>query len=217
MAGSGTVEWGEDRPVRLLDRLFGNFGGGGLRLNAPSVAGAVVATALFVAAELLPWMTVEQVVVTVNQPGTVFETRDVSLDSVGTGISTAYYGGLLVLLSAFGLVQASRPHARRALTATGVGLSAGMLVLLVGIVRRAAEGGEIGTTAQIGLSSVTSSSVGAGPYLAMAGVLMMAAAFVVGGWRPSGPVRRPVIGKSQVDGDDDGEESGPIDLTVTPA
>ena len=28
MSGDGTVEWGEDRPVRLIDRLFGDRHGG---------------------------------------------------------------------------------------------------------------------------------------------------------------------------------------------
>src|SRR5687767_12844117 len=84
MAGDGTVEWGGDRPVRLLDRLFGDAGRGGSRLSAPAVGAAVVATALFAAAELLPWMTVQAIVISNLQPGSVLESRDLPLDRVGT-------------------------------------------------------------------------------------------------------------------------------------
>jgi hypothetical protein len=194
-----------------MDRLFGDGGGGGQRLSAPAVGAAVVATALFGAAELLPWMSVEQMVTSVNQPGTVLETREVSLDLVGTGVAVAYYVGLVLLLSVVGLVQASRPHARRALTAAGFGLSAAMLVLLLGIVRRAADGGEVG------LFSLVSPTVGAAPYVAIAGVLMVIAALVVSGWRPAVPGRRSARDDDPADDDDDGGEPGPIDLTVTPA
>ena len=211
MSGNGTVEWGEDRPARLLDRLFGDATGGTQRLSAPAVGATIVATALFVAAELLPWMSIEVTVTPFTGPGGgAIETRDLSLDSVGSGISTAYYVGLLLLLALVGLVQTSRPHARRALTAAGFGLAAAMLVLLAGIIRRAGHGGDAT------ILSPTASAPGPGPYLAIAAVLVVVAALVVSGWHPSVAGRRPVAGPS-VDTDDDDEEPGPIDLTVTPA
>jgi hypothetical protein len=211
MSGNGTVEWGEDRPVRVLDRLFGDAGGGFQRLSAPAVGAAIVATALFVAAELLPWMSVEvETSSSFASAEAVKETHDLALDMVGGGISTAYYVGLLLLLAVVGLVQASRPHTRRALTAAGFGLGAAMLVLLVGIIRRAGEGG------QVALYPPTEASAGPGPYLAIAGVLVVVAALVVSGWRPTVPGRRPVA-DVPVDDDDDDEAPGPIDLTVTPA
>ncbi len=210
MSGNGTVEWGEDRPARLLDRLFGDATGGAQRLSAPAVGAAIVATALFVAAELLPWMSVKLVASSFASPDGVETTRDLPLDMVGGGIATAYYVGLLLLLAVVGLVQASRPATRRALTAAGFGLAAAMLVLLVGIIRRAGEGG------QVTLYPPSESSVGPGPYLAIAAVLVVVAALVVSGWHPSVPGRRPVAGPP-VDSDDDDEEPGPIDLTVTPA
>lgn len=209
MSGDGTVEAGGDRPVRLLDRLFGDAAGGDQRLSAPGVGAAIVATALFVAAELLPWMSVEVTTGPFDGPAGAEEVRDLSLDMVGAGISTAYYVGLLLLLAVVGLGQASRPHARRGLTAAGIGLATAMLVLLVGIVRRAGEGG------QVSFFPPSESSVGPAPYLAIAGVLVVVAALVVSGWRPSVPGRRPAA--DQVDEDEDDEESGPIDLTVTPA
>jgi hypothetical protein len=107
-------------------------------------------------------------------------------------------------------VQVSRPHARRALTAAGFGLAVALLVLLVGAVRRAGEGGQYGM-----FDESMTTVAGPAPYVAIAGVLMMVAALVVSGWRPSVPGRRPVADEP-IDDDDD-EEPGPIDLTVTPA
>jgi hypothetical protein len=216
MAGDATVEWGDNRPVRLMDRLFGDVGGGGPRLSAPAVGAAVVATALFAAAELLPWMTVQAIVISDLQPGSALETRDMPLDRVGAGVAVAYYVGLFLLLSVTGLAQVSRPHARRALTAAGFGLGAGMLVLLLGIVRRAGSGAGSGLD---GVYSVATATVGGAPYLAIAGVLMAAAALVLSGWHPSvAGRRRPAATPDEADDDDDdGEEPGPIDLTVTPA
>jgi hypothetical protein len=211
MSGDGTVEWGEDRPVRLLDRLFGDGGGGGTRLSAPALGAAIVATALFVVAELLPWMTIEMMTSSFNSPTSTTETREMSLDLVGSGIATAYYIGLLALLALAGLVQVSRPHTRRVLIAAGIGVAAGMLVLLVGSVRRAGDGGE--TT----FYPLTSATTGPAPYVAIAAVLAAATALVLSGWHPSVPGRRRPVAGDQMPDDDDDEEPGPIDLTVTPA
>ncbi len=210
MAGDGTVEWGEDRPVRLMDRLFGEVGMGGQRLSAPAVGAAVVAFALFLAAELLPWMTVEQQMQGIG-PDIPTQTTDVALDGVGWGITAAYYIGLMLLLAVVGLVQVSRPHARRALTAAGFGVAAVLLVVLVGVIERAGRGGQYGR-----FDVNMTSSVGPAPYLAIGGVLVVVAALVVSGWRPSGPGRRPTKAAEPVDEEDD-EEPGPIDLTVTSA
>lgn len=218
MAGSGTLEFGEDRPVRLIDRLFGDYRAGGFGLSAPAVGTAVVATALFIAAELLPWATVQRQIETGSGPTTLGATRDLSLDAVGWGVTAAYYIGLMLLLTVVGLAQVSRPHSRRALTAGGFGLAAAMVVLLVGVVRRAGEGGQYGV-----FDDSVSTTTGSAPYVAIAGVLVAVAALVITGWHPAGPAgltnrkRRPAAAEPVSDDDDDGEEPGPIDLTVTPA
>jgi hypothetical protein len=218
MAGSGTVEFGEDRPVRLLDRLFGDHRAGGFGLSAPAVGAAVVATALFIAAELLPWANVQRQIETGSGPTTLGQTRDLSLDAVGWGVTAGYYIGLMLLLAVVGLAQVSRPHTRRALTAGGIGLAAAMVVLLIGVVRRAGEGGQYGV-----FDDSVQTTPGAAPYVAIAGVLVAVAALVIAGWHPAGAAgigvrkrRRPVAAEP-LDDDDDGEEPGPIDLTVTPA
>jgi hypothetical protein len=112
-----------------------------------------------------------------------------------------------------GLVQVTRPHTRRALTAAGFGLSAAMLVLLVGAIRRAGEGGQYGPFDQ-GIEA----TVGPAPYLAIAAVLITVGAIVVAGWRPVVPMgHRRAAPEESVEDDDDDDEPGPIDLTVTPA
>ena len=212
MAGDGTVEWGGDRPVRLMDRLFGDAGGGGQRLSAPAMGAATVAVALFVAAELLPWMTVTQQQQGIG-PELPSQTSDVALDIVGWGITAAYYVGLMLLLAVVGLVQVARPHTRRTLTAAGFGLAAAMVVLLVGAIRRAGDGGQYGVFDQ-GMEA----TVGPAPYLAIAAVLLSVAALVISGWRPAVATgHRRADPEEPVDDDDDDEEPGPIDLTVTPA
>lgn len=214
MAGSGTVEFGDDRPVRFVDRLFGDHGAGGFGLSAPAVGAAVVAIALFIAAELLPWATVQRELNT--RDGSTTQARDLSLDAVGWGVTTAYYLGLMLLLAVVGLAQVSRPHTRRSLTAAGFGLAAAMVVLLIGVVRRAGEGGQFGV-----FDESVSTTPGSAPYVAIAGVLVAVAALVITGWHPAGQAaltgrkRRPTAEPGS--DDDDGEEPGPIDLTVTPA
>jgi hypothetical protein len=214
MAGSGTVEFGEDRPVRWLDRLFGDFGGSGLRLSAPAVGAAVVAVALFIAAELLPWATVQRQIETGAGPTNLGQARDLSLDGVGWGVTAAYYIGLLLLLAVVAVAQVSRPHTRRALSAAGIGLAAAMVVLLIGVVRRAGEGGQYGV-----FDESTSTTAGSAPYVAIAGVLVAVVALVLAGWHPAAVTRRPhrPAAAPPVAVDDDGDEPGPIDLTVTPA
>jgi hypothetical protein len=212
MSGDGTVEWGGDKPVRLMDRLFGDAGVGGQGLSAPAVGAAVVAVALFVAAELLPWMSVTQQQQGIG-PELPSETREVSLEAVGWGVTTAYYVALMLLLAVVGLVQVTRPHTRRALTAAGAGVAAAMLVLLVGVIRRAGEGGQYGMFEQ-----TADASAGPAPFIAIAAVLIAVAALVISGWRPAVPTghRRPAPADPDEDDDDD-DEPGPIDLTVTPA
>ena len=200
-----------DRPVRLMDRLFGDAGGDGRRLSVPAVGAAVVAFALFLAAELLPWMTIERRPEGIG-PNLPSQTADVSLDGVGWGITAAYYIGLMLLLAITGLVQVGRPHTRRVLSAAGTGVAAALLVLLVGVVRRAGAGGQYGL-----FDENMATAAGAGPYLAIGGVLVTAAALIVTGLRPTVPGRRPVVADQPVEDDDDDEEPGPIDLTVTPA
>jgi hypothetical protein len=195
----------------MIDRLFGDaMTGRQLRLSTPALACAVVAAALFAVAELLPWMTLRTGPTAAVEPG-LNGTSEVSAEGVGDGLAVVYYLGLVLLLMLVGFVLVSRPHARRVGMAAGLGLSVGMLIVLLGMVRRARDGGDYrlaGTNVDV--------TVSPGVYVAMVAVLAAAAALALSGWTPGRRIRH----RADVDTDptdDPDEEAGPIDLTVTSA
>jgi hypothetical protein len=207
------MEWGENRPVRLIDRLFGEVTvGGQRRLSTPALACGVIAATLFAVAELVPWMTVRTGTLPEGFTPGVAGTRETSAEGVGNGLVVVYYLGLVLLLMLVGLVLVSRPYARRAFMAAGFGLSAGMLIVLLSFIRLAGAGGDYA------LSTVNIDATAEfGPYVAIAAVFAAAAALALSGWTPARPSRhRAETGTDPTDDPDD-EEPGPIDLTVTSA
>jgi hypothetical protein len=210
MAGDGTVEFGAARRPGLLDRLFGTGpGGAGSRrntLSAPALACAVIAVALFAAAELLPWMTVNVAATPGGQPGT--DIKELPIQALGVGLVVPYYAGCAALLTLIGLVLVSRPHARRVLTAAGLGIAVAELIVLLGCIRWAGRGGEYAYSFSV------DATVEVGPYFAVVGVLVAGAALVLSGWRPGLFSRRAGAPAPEPEDDPDAEP-GPIDLTVS--
>jgi hypothetical protein len=215
MAVDRTVEWGEDRPVRLIDRLLGDPGTGPARsVSLPAVVCAVIAVALFAVAETLPWMTIDAVTLGGPQeaaPSLISSGHEVSIEATGDGGVIAYYVGVVLLFMIVGATLMSRPHARRALSAAGFGLCAGLLIVIIGLIGNAGRGGDLGSLYNV------DSVVEMGPYVAIAAVVAAAGALALSGWHPYRPAarRRPA---DVVDPDEDEDaEPGPIDLTVTSA
>lgn len=211
MAVDPTVEWGEERRVRLIDRLFGDPAASPeRRISLPAVACAVIAAALFAVAETLPWITIRSVGVSGDELGTLRVAREASIEAVGNGSVTAYYIGIVLMFMLIGGALMSRPHTRRVLSAAGFGLAVGLLIVLVGLIGKAGRGGDLP-----GYYTVEATAEAA-PYVAIAAVVAAAAALALSGWHPRASLgrRKP----ADVDVEEDAEaEPGPIDLTVTSA
>lgn len=205
MADEQTVEWGERRRARLIDRLIGPSAAPGPR--RPALVCAVASVALFVAAEVTPWSTITKVSLLDDSPLSSVA-RDAPVDEVSVGAGIAYHLGVLVLLTVVGVALASRASARRPAAAAGLGLAAGLLVLTVGLIDRA--GSDLG----LGIPYEVESRVGPGPFVAIAAQLAAAAAVTLAAWhrRPARP-GKPAEPDDVDDPDDD--EPGPIDLTVS--
>jgi hypothetical protein len=175
------------------------------------VASGVIAVALFIAAELLPWMTIRATAVPTGPLAiAASDERAVSIEVVGGGLVVAYYLGSLLLLVLIGLALVSRPYTRRMVCAAGFGLVTGLLIVLIGLIRRAGEGGELAVYYQ------PTASAASAPYVAVAAVLAAAAALALSGWHPGLRSRtRPAAAADPTDDPD--AEPGPIDLTVSSA
>jgi hypothetical protein len=212
MAVDPTVEWGEERRARLLDRIFGDPASRSpeRRLSLPAVACAVVAAALFAVAEALPWITVKSVGAPGDESASVRVLRDASIEAVGNGSVTAYYIGIVLLFMVVGSALMARPHGRRLLVAAGFGIAVGLLIVLVGLISKAGMGGDLPSFYTVEADAT------AAPYVAIAAVVAAAAALALTGWHPRASLgrRRPAT----MDLEEDPEsEPGPIDLTVTSA
>jgi hypothetical protein len=208
MASDATVEWGDDeRRVRLIDRLFGDPATSPVRrVSVPALVCGVIAVGLFAVAELLPWVNVQRAFEPGSLPTTVLSNHETSIEGVAEGGVTAYYFGVLLLLTVVGAALVCRPHARRVLSAAGFGLVAGMLIVIVGLIGKAGRGGDLGTFYD------ADATAEAGPYVALAAVAAAAAGLALSGWHPHRSIARP----AEVDEDEDVEvEPGPIDLTVS--
>ncbi len=212
MAADATVEWGEDRRVRLIDRILGDPATSPMyRVSLPAVAAAVVSVALFAVAEVLPWISIQ----TSSVPG-AFEpssptSRDTSIEGAGDGATIAYYLAVVLLLMIVSAALASRTHARRSLAAAGFGLVAALLVIILGLIGKAGEGGDLALYYDV------DASAGSAPYAAMAAALAAAAALELSGWHQRHSIGR--LSEADVDDDDDASAGvpGPIDLTVSSA
>jgi hypothetical protein len=209
MAADATVEWGEDRRVRLIDRIFGDSATSPVyRVSLPGVAAGVISVALFAVAEVLPWISIQAS----SAPGAFApgmpNSRETSIEGAADGAVFAYYIGVVLLLMVVSAALVSRPHARRSLAAAGIGLVAALLVVILGLIGKAGEGGDLA------LFYDAEASAGSGPYIAIAAVLVAAAALALSGWHPHRAIGRRSEPDAD-DDDDDDDEPGPIDLTVS--
>jgi hypothetical protein len=209
MASDATVEWGDERRVRLIDRLFGDPATSPVRqVSVPALACGVIAVALFAVAEALPWLAVQRAFESGDLPTTVLTDHETSIEGVADGAVTAYYFGIVLLLMVVGAALVGRPYVRRVLSAAGFGLSAGMLIVIIGLIAKAGRGGDLGTVYAADASAET------GPYVAIAAVLAAAGALALSGWHPHRSTRRRPADVAEEDEDVE-VEPGPIDLTVS--
>jgi hypothetical protein len=202
-AAEATVEWGEDERPRWYDRFLGSVNKTGpRRLSVPALGCGIVAAAMMLAAELLPWAVATT---GLNDSGPIGGPgHEFFLSEAGGFMLAGYYPGWLVLLALIGLALVVAPATRRLLVAAGLGWAAGLLVITIGLVRQATSGGVFAGQSNI------HANLGPGTFFGIAGVVVAAAALALTGWRPGGGVGRP-RGAREPDVD-----PGPPDLTVTP-
>jgi hypothetical protein len=184
-----TVEWGSgERHARRLPAL---------RLAVPRVGGlalAAVGFALLVAAEIVPWATVQSTSTTSAAATLGSNSLAIGLDRVTSGSGYTYHLGAIVLLGAVGLVLTSPPARRRLLMGLALGVAAGQVLMVLAVTRTALRTFDTLTVLspsrsisgfQSGLSLQTDTGfrvvLGEGVYLASAAVLLLAAASVTGG------------------------------------
>jgi hypothetical protein len=136
---SDTVEWGKDRPSRLVGLVTGG------RLARTALPGALVglAVVLLSAAEVLPWMRLGEpptgndgpVDLPGAQPGREFRLADFNTWEV-----FGYHLGWITVLALACAALAARPAQRRLLGATALGAAGGLVAMLVGLVQSVLDG-----------------------------------------------------------------------------
>ena len=185
-----TVEWGTgDRPARRFPVL---------RFAVPRIGGLALAVAgfgLLVAAEILPWASVQSASANTAQTAVLGGNQlEVGLDRVTAGSGYTYHVGVIVLLGAIGLVLASPPARRRILAGLALGVAAGQVLMVVAVTRTAMRTfdtltvlspSRAGTGFQTNLGLQADSGyrvvLGEGVYLACAAILLFIAAAVTTG------------------------------------
>jgi hypothetical protein len=189
-----TVEWGTgDRPARRL------------RFAVPRVGGLALAVAgfgLLVAAEIVPWASVQSASANTAQTAILGGNElEVGLDRITAGSGYVYHLGVIVLLGAVGLVLASPPARRRVLAGLALGVAAAQVLMVVAVTRTAMRTfdtltvlspSRTGTGFQTNLGLQAESGyrviLGEGVYLASAAIVLFIAAAVTTGLLRNAPV-----------------------------
>ncbi|MBO0870357.1 MAG: hypothetical protein J2P15_17520 [Micromonosporaceae bacterium] len=134
------------------------------------------------------------------------------LESMSVAAVIAYDLGLLPLLGFAGAALVARPANRRSLAFAGIGVAAGLAVLLAGLIRGLLS--PLSSISQIGLvDRAVSVSVGPGPYAAGAALCAIVAALVLSLREPR-RTRVPVVAQRRPP---EQVPEQPLDLTVTAA
>jgi hypothetical protein len=230
-----TVEWGTgDRPARRLPAL---------RLAVPRIGGLALAVAgfgLLVAAEIVPWASVQSASANTAQTAILGGNQlEVGLDRITAGSGYTYHFGVIVLLGAIGLVLASPPARRRILAGLALGVAAAQVLMVVAVTRTAMRTfdtltvlspSRTGTGFQTNLGLQADSGyrvvLGEGVYLASAAILLFVAAAVTTGLlrrgaaepepEPAAVVAAPAIFRRRRRAPEPAVAEEDRELTVTP-
>ena len=205
-----TVEWGSPAVERAARRRWRpRIGWPRAGPGSAALSCAVVGFALAVAAQLLPWMTVEFGVEGLNQAVPV----DIGLDLLVSVPAALVYQ--LVWPPLLGLVGAALVVARRrrrVVAAAGLGVAAGQVAVLAGLVRAIRYGAGVYSFGPNGVRTANQLppiTLGPGVYFGFAAVLLVALALVFAmGTR----LRRGGVPPNE----DEPDAGPPPDLTVTP-
>ncbi len=209
-----TVEWGSSErpapgtPDRGWRRLVGRTGRG------TSLALAGLALAALVAAETLPWATLDLSsnsggdgdLVTPAAGGYTY-----GINRLNSVAGFAYHLGWFAVLALVGVVLAGRTSQRRAAVGAAVGALAAQLLVVIGIVSSLRD---IFSGSSTVLPSSITVSVRPGAYVAFAAIALALAAVVAAGIPAPVRARLAAAAAPEPTEPDDG---APLDLTVAPA
>jgi hypothetical protein len=230
-----TVEWGTQEPVtRPPGRLRSVVAAtGGRRAGAVL---AVVGVAVLIAAELLPWATLHLLPGATSaglSPGTGFSFGrtngdlvipdpavpslfTVGLDRLDSGTALVYRLGTVLLLAMVGAALLARPAQRRTALGLGLGVLAGQLVVVAGMVHSFGTVVPTSATGEAFRSPpvVTSTALQSGTLCAFVSLALLLAALLASAL-PDRVRARLVGGVAEPAAERSDEE--PMDLTVEPA
>jgi hypothetical protein len=180
-----TVEWGtgEQAGRRLPSLRFAVPRVGGLAL-------AAVGFALLVAAEIVPWASVQSTASNTARTATLGGNElAVGLDRITGGSGFTYHLGVIALLGAVGFGLASHPARRRVAMGVALGVAAGQVLMILAVTRTALRTFDTLSVLSPSRSNLPTNLgvqpdsgyrvvLGEGVYLASAAVLLLAGAAV---------------------------------------
>jgi hypothetical protein len=177
------------------------------------VACLVAGFGLVLAAQLLPWARIntgELVIDARNSLGA----DQLTLGQLATLQVTGYGLGWLLVFGGAAVLVVLPPSARRIGTAAALGLIAGQLVSVIGLVASVKSGGDF---VRLDPAFSKAVSLGEGAYAGLAAIVLVTVAVLLANRRPR---RSRATGAGPADGYQEIEDEplgrGPIDLTVTP-
>lgn len=208
-----TVEWGGGGPAEKLTGRFDMFATDRPLLRGAGFGLAVAGFVLLLISQVLPWMSYT----------TSFLEQDFPTGS-GSRVELAYAElpmqtgfvelGWLALFAVVAVALVIGPAHRRIGVAAGLGLAAGQIALLVGLMYAISHASRLVTgRAVAGRTPEVPTAPGLGIYCALAAAVLLVGALLLAG----GAGRRPVEPEYVLA--DDAEPDGlrpPSDLTVTP-
>jgi hypothetical protein len=179
------------------------------RLSLPGLAVAVLGFVAVLYAQIAPW---GHVAPRGETPGVTIQ--ELNLEQLGSTQTVFYSLGWMLLLALVAVVLVAGPPLRRIVSAAAVGIAAGQLALLVGILQTIDRVGAETLGRGSDIANLIRVTPGAGLYAAFAGVVLLAtsvaAAQLTGRYQRATPVGR-------YEADEPGQPGAPADLSVTPA
>jgi hypothetical protein len=204
-----TIEWGGGGAA--AERLGGRLDW--LTTDRPMIRGAGIGCAvagfgLLIAAEVLPWMSVDTGTAQQDFPPVTGGRLETGVAQLSVHTET-FNLGWLVILAAVATALVVRPPVRRVVVAVGLGLVAGQMALLAGMTRGIAH---TTTTSGVFRGAFVQTEIPVqlelGLYCAYAAAALFALALLLAGGVPR---RLRDAGSAPEE-----QDAGPADLTVTP-
>jgi len=218
-----TVEWGNGGPARARRTAWRRAATATAGNRTAAVVLAVLGFAALVAAEVLPWTSLNTGGTAVSIPqsdsdpaavsGTLSTFSNVDLHRLDATATLAYHFGLVLVLGLVGAALMGRPGHRRTALGLALGALAAQIVMVVGIMHSFQDYFlSLGLYARQ-LPPGFTTSVGPGAFCALAALALLLAALLISALPAQVRTR---LGGGPVEPAGDRFTDTPADLTVTP-